>query len=236
MQPETKLTLLEHLRNGADSLAWREFSDRYWRFIFAVAKRHGCLDQTAEEIVQDVMLEFFQDRDILVHDPSRGHFRAWLAKVTCNKIAEYYRRPDQRIRGRGGDCGDDVLERESHDGQPDKLWETVYEQVMLVALLDVVRREVAPQTYQAFELTAIRGLSGEQAATITGSAGMRSFLHERAFSSVCDSLEHHTAATANFTSAVKETCSHFRNIKSSGRWLLNWNRPCSHGRGFLDDE
>jgi DNA-directed RNA polymerase specialized sigma24 family protein len=39
---------------------------------------------------------------------------------------------------------------------------------MLVVLLDVVRREVTPETYQAFELVAIRGLSGEQAAKITG--------------------------------------------------------------------
>ena len=39
---------------------------------------------------------------------------------------------------------------------------------MLAVLLDVVRREVSPHTYQAFELVAIRGLSGEQAAKITG--------------------------------------------------------------------
>ena len=39
---------------------------------------------------------------------------------------------------------------------------------MLVMLLDVVRREVTPDTYQAFELVVIRGLSGDMAAKITG--------------------------------------------------------------------
>jgi len=168
MQSETKVTLLHRLRDGTDSLAWQEFSHRYWRLIFAIAKRRGCSDHTAEEIVQDVMLEVFQERNVFTYDPSRGRFRDWLGMVVRNVVARHRRRPAQRIRGRGGDSVDDFPEHESTDGQPDVLWEDAYEQAMLTALLDVVRCEVNPQTYQAFELVAIRGLSGEKTAKITG--------------------------------------------------------------------
>ena len=75
MQSETKVTLLHRLRDGTDSLAWGEFSHRYWRLIFAIAKRRGCSDHTAEEIVQDVMLEVFRERNVFTYDPSRGRFR-----------------------------------------------------------------------------------------------------------------------------------------------------------------
>jgi hypothetical protein len=44
MDNKTNLTLLERLRQGTDALAWQEFSDHYWRLIFAFAKHRGCSD------------------------------------------------------------------------------------------------------------------------------------------------------------------------------------------------
>jgi len=168
MDSKTKITLLERLRDGTDPLAWQEFSDRYWRLIFAFAKHRGCSDHTGEEIVQDVMVEVFRHRDTFSYDPARGRFRDWLGTVVHNLVAKYRRQPAQRIRGRGGDSDDGISEPELSDGRPDDVWEAKYEQALLAVLLDVVRREVTPDTYQAFELVAIRGLSGDQAAKITG--------------------------------------------------------------------
>ena len=168
MDSKTKITLLERLRDGTDPLAWQDFSDRYWRLIFAFAKRRGCSDHTAEEIVQDVMVEVFQNRDTFAYDPARGRFRDWLGTVVRNLVAKYRRQPAQRIRGQGGDAHDGDPGPEPSDGRADEAWEAAYEQAMLAVLLDVVRREVAPDTYQAFELVAISGLSGDEAATITG--------------------------------------------------------------------
>ena len=74
MDSKTKITLLERLRDGTDPLAWQEFSDRYWRLIFAFAKKRGCSDDTTEEIVQDVMLEVFRNRDTFSYDQRVGVF------------------------------------------------------------------------------------------------------------------------------------------------------------------
>ncbi len=179
MESRTKTTLLQRIRDGTDPLAWQAFSDRYWRLIFTIAKRRGCSDDTAEEVVQDVMLEVFRQRDVFTYDPARGRFRDWLGTVVRNLVAKHYRQPAQRIRGRGGDSDDVFPEQELRDGQPDARWEAAYEQAMLTVLLDVVRREVSPQTYQAFELAAIRGLSGQQAAKITGLSRNAVFLSRK---------------------------------------------------------
>ena len=60
MSSTTQATLLERLRDGDAVMAWDEFFDRYWRLIFTAARRRGCREHTAEEIVQEVMLTVFR--------------------------------------------------------------------------------------------------------------------------------------------------------------------------------
>ena len=102
MTTSTRATLLERLRDGADALAWDEFFARYWPTIYGFARHRGCSQHTAEEIVQDVMLKVFQQRDVYRYNPSRGRFRDWLHTVVRNQVAEHRRRPANRVRGVGG--------------------------------------------------------------------------------------------------------------------------------------
>jgi DNA-directed RNA polymerase specialized sigma24 family protein len=83
-------------------------------------------------------------------------------------VAKRRRGPADRIRGSGGDQQEGILAVEADEAEPDAAWESAFEDAMLATLLDVVRREVLPQTYQAFELTALQDLPGDQVAEITG--------------------------------------------------------------------
>ena len=80
MNSNTRVTLLERLRDGSDALAWDEFFDRYWRLIFASAKRRGCSEHTAEEIVQDVMLAVFENKHVFRYDPAQGFTQGQLLR------------------------------------------------------------------------------------------------------------------------------------------------------------
>ncbi len=168
MATSTHATLLERLRDGADALAWDEFFAYYWPTIYGFARHRGCSPHTAEEIVQDVMLKVFQHRDVYQYDPARGRFRDWLGAVVRNQVAEYRRRPANRLRGVGGDSGGDLLEQAVDEQGPDAAWEAAFENSVLLALLDVVRRETSPRTYLAFELIALEGLPGREVARLTG--------------------------------------------------------------------
>jgi RNA polymerase sigma factor (sigma-70 family) len=179
MDSDTRATLLERLRGGSDALVWGEFFDRYWRLIHASARRRGCSEHTAEEIVQDVMLAIFEKRDVFRYDPAQGRFRDWLAGVVRNKVAQRRRRPDDRIRGQGGDLAGELLEREADGVQPDDHWEAAFEEALLVALLELVRREVNPRTYQAFELSTLQEMSGAEVAKITGQSRNAVYLARR---------------------------------------------------------
>jgi RNA polymerase sigma factor (sigma-70 family) len=162
----TRTSLLERLRDGADPMAWDDFFRRYWPFVFSVARHQGCTEHTAEEMVQEVMLAIFEKKAVFRHDPARGRFRDWLGGVVRNKVIARRRSPAERCRARGGD--DNLPEIESPDEQPDTGWEAAFEQAVLAFLLDRVRSQVHPRTYQAFEAVVFGGCSGAEAARLTG--------------------------------------------------------------------
>jgi RNA polymerase sigma-70 factor (ECF subfamily) len=168
MTSTTRATLLERLHDGGDALAWDDFFARYWPAVYGYARHRGCSEHTAEEIVQDVMLLIFEQRDIYQYDPTRGRFRDWLGTVVRNKIAEHRRRPANRIHGQGGDSNGDRLQQIPDAHEPDDAWESTFENNLLLAILDIVRREINARTYLAFELLAIQEMSGSDAARITG--------------------------------------------------------------------
>lgn len=168
MDVKTRATLLERLRDGADQLSWEEFFHNYWPLVFALAKRRGCSDQTAEEVVQDVMLKVFGQRDFYQYDPARGRFRNWLATLVRNRVAECRRRPSERVRARGGDSDGSRIDPAGEEAEPDTQCEAAFEEALLLVLLDVVRREADPRTFLAFELLALGELSARQVSKITG--------------------------------------------------------------------
>jgi RNA polymerase sigma factor (sigma-70 family) len=168
MVSNTRATLLERLRDGADVLAWDEFFACYWHTIYGFARHRGCSEHTAEEIVQNVMLKVFQQRDVYQYDPKRGRFRDWLGTVVRNDVAEHRRRPANRVQGRGGDSGIAKLDTVAHQQDTEAAWDTAFENSLLLTLLSAVRREMNARTYLAFELIGLEGLSGGAAARMTG--------------------------------------------------------------------
>jgi RNA polymerase sigma-70 factor (ECF subfamily) len=164
----TRATLLNRLRDGSDLVAWDEFFRRYWTLVFSFARHRGCSAHTAEEVVQDVMVKVFEQKDLFRYDSERGRFRDWLGAVVRNKVIDLRRRAGGSVRGIGGELQDEVAEMAAEGASPDDKWEAAFEESLLLTLLDVVRREMSPRAYLAFELTALHGLPGAKVARHTG--------------------------------------------------------------------
>jgi len=165
---KTQATLLNRLQDGSDPLAWDEFFSRYWTLIFGFARHRGCSEHTAEEVVQDVMLKVFEQKDLFNYDPARGRFRDWLGRLVRNRVAQRRRGPAERVRSQGGNSDLASTEPQAQEDTADAAWEAAFEQSLLLVLLDVIRREMDPRAYLAFELYTLHDLPGRKVAKYTG--------------------------------------------------------------------
>jgi RNA polymerase sigma factor (sigma-70 family) len=164
---DTSLTVLERLqRDPDDPEAWRLFLEKYQPRIRRWCLTWGLQDSDADDVTQEVLVKLFAALRKFQYDPSRS-FRAWLKTVAQHAWSDFVsarrNRPGQPLTGAetlaaSAEAHSD-LERQLEDGFNHELFEMA---------LNCVKHRVKPDTWKAFQLTAIEGLSGAAAAEKLG--------------------------------------------------------------------
>jgi RNA polymerase sigma-70 factor (ECF subfamily) len=116
----------------------------------------------AQDVTQDVLLKLAKAMRDFTYDPSRS-FRAWLKTLTNHALSDFLEsRP--RALGSGDSRVVDLLH--TVEARQDLLqrFEAEFDRELLEVAMTRVRLRVQPQTWEAFRLTAIEGLSGAEAA------------------------------------------------------------------------
>lgn len=83
---------------GAAALAW--LCERYWQPLCAHAARRGWRPTSAEDLVQQLLLEIIARRDLATVQAERGRFRTWL--MTCLDHLASHERARRTAAKRGG--------------------------------------------------------------------------------------------------------------------------------------
>ncbi len=159
----TDVTLLGRLRSEPNNpTAWAEFTGRYRHRIYSYCLANRLQPADAEDVTQTVLLKLVGKLREFRYDPELS-FRNWLKVVTRNVLCDFHseRQPDLG-------SGDSALMRllasvEAREGLVQQL-EAEFDQELLELALRHVRTHVPEQQWRAFDLTALRGLSGAQAA------------------------------------------------------------------------
>jgi RNA polymerase sigma factor (sigma-70 family) len=152
------------VRSGspADSQAWDDFIVRYRPMIHAWCLKWHLQASDADDVVQDVLLKLVAAIRKFQYDPTRS-FRAWLKTVTQHALADFvaFRRKDP---GRAA-APIDMIEQstEAHTDLEHRL-EEAYDAEVAELAMHRIKKRVKPNTWNAFELTVIQGLSGVAAA------------------------------------------------------------------------
>ena len=160
---DAMLTRLQ--QQPADASVWTEFVGRCGGQVYAWCRRWRLQEADALDVTQAVLLKLVRRLKDLPYDRSRP-FRPWLKAVT--RRARY----DHQVRSRRpGWRGDEVpLDGlDPADGAACvSLAEEQEERELLAEAARRVRRRVAGRTWEAFRLTALEGLSGQEASRRTG--------------------------------------------------------------------
>jgi RNA polymerase sigma-70 factor (ECF subfamily) len=172
--PKTRRSLISRLRNLDDRDSWQKFFDTYWKLIYSVARKAGCTEQEAQEVVQETTVavsKYIQDYQ---YDPQRCSFKNWLLQKTRWKIIDQVRkRPPgfvQPFAPATDTSRTPTVERipDPESLELDGMWDEEWEKNLLDAAMERVKRRVKPDHYQIFYLSAVRHLAVKQVAKAMG--------------------------------------------------------------------
>jgi len=166
----TRATLIQRLKNWQDAASWQDFFDTYWRLIYGVARKSGMTDAEAQDVVQETMLAVAKQMPTFTYDPSLGSFKGWLLRMTRWRIVDQFRKRRTMAKVDQGpdrtNTGTSALERIPDPAGPefDKVWEREWQQNLLAAALDKVKRHVDPAKYQIFDFYVNKNWPPEKVA------------------------------------------------------------------------
>jgi RNA polymerase sigma-70 factor (ECF subfamily) len=165
---QTRLSLLSRLRkNPDDPSAWDEFVSRYGPQLRAWCRAWGVQEADAEDITQMVLVRLAVKLRSFVYDPG-GSFRAWLKTLARHAWSDFVADRERAVAGEGGSGMFQVLDSVEARDDLEKRLEEAFDLELLELATERVRARVVPHTWQAFQLTAVDGLSGAEAALRLG--------------------------------------------------------------------
>ena len=166
--PPTQSRLLRRLQDPEDHLAWEEFVEIYSPVIRRVARRRGLQAADAENMLQEVLLAVSQALGEWLDRSDRGRFRAWLLRIAHYKAVDLLTRRATRPLGDDGSNAQKAIAAIPDSGNLTSLLEQEYRRAVFRWAAEQVRTQVASQTWDAFRLTLVEGLSAQQAANRIG--------------------------------------------------------------------
>jgi RNA polymerase sigma-70 factor (ECF subfamily) len=165
--PQTRLSLIAQVQSPGDREAWDQFVLIYRPVIYRMARRRGMQDADAQDLVQSVFMRVASSIQRWEKNDPETKFRHWLRRVVRNTIFSALSRQPKDAAG-----GSEMLDLLAGQPKNEKLveqelaTETMREQYLHAAA--VVKKDVDPDTWRAFELTVVGGQSCEEAAALLG--------------------------------------------------------------------
>lgn len=166
---DTSASLLDRVRRNPRDEAWERLVAIYSPLIRTWLRREVQVDaHDADDIAQEVLAVVL--RRIPEFERQRtGSFRAWLKAITINCLRRSFRDQRQRAAGTGDSQVQDLLNQlEDPQSQISSLWDREHDEFVMKQLLQMIRPQFAPKTWQAFERVALEGVSPADVAAELG--------------------------------------------------------------------
>ncbi len=152
----TRASLLAGLKYWDNAERWQDFFNTYWRLIYGRARRAQLTEQEAQEVVQETVISVAKQIPEFHYDPAVCAFKTWLFRIVSRRIADQFRK-----RRRAGP----TLEPLADDDEgasfesiadpasllPDAAWEMEWEENLIAAAMERVKRRLKPVQFQIFD-------------------------------------------------------------------------------------
>lgn len=165
--PETDASLLVQIKSHDDREAWEEFVSLYRPVIYRIARRRGLQEADAQDLTQRVLTSVANSIHRWKKIDATVRFRHWLRRVVKNGIinAAARKRPDAAV---GGGADHELLIEHVVDPKSEREIELEYRREIFKQAAAIVKSDVDPGTWRAFELTVIEDRPVEEVAETLG--------------------------------------------------------------------
>ena len=158
----TRGSLLSRLKDWQDETSWKVFFDTYWKLIYNAAIKAGLTDAEAQDAVQETVISVFKSMPDFQYKAGGGSFKSWLLRLTSWRIGDQFRNRQRNIQP-AKRLADSTARTATVDGVPDPagsaleaIWDEEWEQNLMNAATDRVKRAVDSKQYQIFDLYVIK--------------------------------------------------------------------------------
>ncbi|MBY0455893.1 MAG: sigma-70 family RNA polymerase sigma factor [Gemmataceae bacterium] len=161
----TSATLLDRLRDPRDADAWGRLVELYGPLIRVWAERLNVRGADADDLVQEVMAVVVRRFPEFVHPDKPGAFRGWLRAIAANCARTLWKGRKVRPTAPGGsDFGSYLARLEDPADDLARAWEREHDLHVTRKLLNRIRGDFEPRTWELFGRFVLDGLSAEEVA------------------------------------------------------------------------
>ena len=171
LEPATTCSsLLIRVRDRADAGAWGRFVALYSPLLRDWLRRNGIPPHDHDDLVQDVLHAVAKEMPDFTYDRQAGGFRGWLRTVLTNRLRNYWRQRQSRPLATGDErFVATVLEQlEDPRSGMSEVWDREHDEHVVATLLELVRGDFGPETWEAFRRTALDGQAVAPVAVALG--------------------------------------------------------------------
>ena len=164
----TRVSLLMALRSDpGDQSTWSAFVDRYGPQIHAWCLRWKLQEADAQDVTQMVLVKLVRHLPGFAYDPARS-FRGWLRTLTAHSWSDFLGDQARGVRGSADASVAELLHTVEARVDLVRHLEESFDQELLELAKEEVKQRVEPHTWEAFQLTAIEGVTAAEVAARLG--------------------------------------------------------------------
>lgn len=158
----TRVTLIDKLKDPENSSAWQDFHDLYGNLIIGWACRLGASRDLAQDILQESMITLLRLMQTFEYDTSRGSFRAFLKTISRRRTIDAFRREGKYIAI--NEAENNILEEDPDTSKsPDSPdMDTVWLCGILAKALKKAFTKIDQKTYKAFCMYVLDELPAQE--------------------------------------------------------------------------
>jgi len=177
---QTRLSLLERLRNWEDNESWREFLAIYGGLLHSVALRSGLTEAEAQDAIQETVISVAKTMPGFKYDRSACAFKTWLQHLALKRIADQFRKrsPAAKVAAPSAHPPPELLEQvpDPQSLELDAVWNTEWQKYIFDAAVRRVKSQASVEQFQIFDFYVLKEWPIKQVMSALGVSAARVYL------------------------------------------------------------